>query len=79
MNENKEQETTDNSTITPVTEELSPVNNTDLSIDELISKIELLAENINPYTVSKEIEELKSIFYLKLKAETKIEKEDTAP
>ena len=55
------------------------MNNTDLSIDELISKIELLAENINPYTVSKEIEELKSIFYLKLKAETKIEKEDTAP
>ena len=51
MNENKEQETTDNSTLTPATEELTPVNNADLSIDELISKIDLLAENENPYSI----------------------------
>jgi len=76
VNENKEQETTDNSTLTPATEELTPVNNADLSIDELISKIDLLAENENPYTVSKEVEVLKSIFYLKLKSETKVEKEE---
>ena len=77
MNENKEQEITENSTTTPVVEETSPVNNADLSIDELIEKIDLLSDNENPYSVSKEIEELKSIFYLKLKSETKVEKEET--
>ncbi len=77
MNENKEQEITENSTTTPVVEENSPVNNAALSIDELIAKIDLLSDNENPYSVSKEIEELKSIFYLKLKYETKVEKEET--
>ena len=50
-------------------------NNTSLDIDELISKIEELIENKSPYSVSKEIEELKSLFYLRLKGETK-DKED---
>ena len=77
VNENKEQEITENSTTTPVVEENSPVNNAALSIDELIAKIDLLSDNENPYSVSKEIEELKSIFYLKLKYETKVEKEET--
>ena len=78
VNEKKEQEITENLNLSSATEELSPINNADLSIDELIAKIDLLTENRNPYTVSKEIEELKSIFYLKLKAETKIEKEEEA-
>ena len=38
-------------------------------MDELIAKISLLSENENPYSVSKEIEEIKSIFYSKLKLE----------
>ena len=77
VNENKEQEISEDLSLTSITEEESPVNDADLSIDELIAKIDLLAENVNPYTVSKEVEELKSIFYLKLKAETKVKKEDT--
>jgi len=77
VNENKEQEISEDLSLTSTTEEESPVYDADLSIDELISKIDLLSENVNPYTVSKEVEELKSIFYLKLKAETKVKKEDT--
>jgi len=79
VNENKEQEITEESIPTPITEALSPVNKTDLSKEEVIEKIDLLAENKNPYTVSKEIEELKSIFYLKLKSEPKIEKIEVVP
>ena len=71
MNENKEQETTEELTLTSVLEVITPENNTDLGIDELIEKIDLLAQNKNPYTVSKEVEELKSIFYIKLKAKNK--------
>ena len=73
MNENKEPETTEELTLTSVPEVITPVNNTDLGIDELIEKIDLLAQNENPYTVSKEAEELKSIFYIKLKTENKEE------
>ena len=76
MNENKEPETTEELTLTSVPEVITPVNNTDLGIDELIEKIDLLAQNENPYTVSKEVEELKSIFYIKLKAENKEEEEE---
>ena len=47
------------------------VNNTDLEIEQVIEKIEILTNNQNPYSVSKEIEELKSIFYIKLKEKTK--------
>jgi len=79
VNENKEQEITEESIPTPIIEALNPINYTDLSMEEVIDKIDLLAENENPYTVSKEIEELKSIFYLKLKAEPKTEKEEVAP
>ena len=78
MNENKEQETTEELALTSVSEVITPVNNTDLGIDELIEKIDLLAQNKNPYTVSKEVEELKSIFYIKLKTKNKEEgKEET--
>ena len=47
------------------------VNNTDLEIEQVIEKIEILTNDQNPYSVSKEIEELKSIFYIKLKEKTK--------
>ena len=43
------------------------IDNHTLSMKELISKVELLAKNNNPYSVSKEIEEIKAIFYIKLK------------
>lgn len=75
MNKNKVQEITEDSLLRPVSEAITPVNNIDLGLDELIEKIDLLAQNKNPYTVSKEMEELKSIFYLKLKAENKEEDE----
>ena len=68
MNENKEKEITDNPTTASATEEIIPNNNIELSIDELIVKIDLLAKDENPYSVSKEIEEIKSLFYLKLKS-----------
>ena len=45
-------------------------------MDQLIARISLLSENDNPYTVSKEIEEIKSIFYIKLKLE---KEEKTTP
>ena len=47
------------------------VNNTELEIEQVIEKIEILTNDQNPYSVSKEIEELKSIFYIKLKEKTK--------
>ena len=43
-------------------------------MEELITRIDELSENINPYSVSKEIEEIKSLFYSKLKTEQKEEK-----
>ena len=55
-------------------EEITSIDNNKLSMDELIARISLLSENENPYSVSKEIEEIKSIFYFKLRAE---QKEDT--
>jgi len=45
------------------------IDNQTLSMKNLIERIDLLAKNENPYAVSKEIEEIKSIFYIKLKAE----------
>jgi hypothetical protein len=50
-------------------EEIKSIGNNKLSMDELIARISLLSKNENPYSVSKEIEEIKSIFYSKLKAE----------
>ena len=38
-------------------------------MDGLIKRIGVLAKDENPYNVSKEIEEIKSIFYIKLKLE----------
>ena len=49
--------------------EITKVDNNILSMNELIDKIILLSENKNPYLVSKEVEEIKSIFYNKLKLE----------
>jgi hypothetical protein len=71
VNENKEQEIKEESVLIPSTEELNQNNNADLGMEELIAKINILAENTNPYTVSKEVEEIKSLFYIKLKAEIK--------
>lgn len=42
-----------------------------LTLQELIDKIYLLSENKNPYSVSKEIEEIKSIFYNRINADKK--------
>ena len=53
------------------------INNTKLSMEELINRIDDLSENTNPYSVSKEIEEIKSLFYSKLKMEQKEEKTQT--
>lgn len=49
------------------------IDNNVLSADELIVRINLLSEDKNPYSVSKEIEEIKSIFYIKLKKKQKEE------
>ena len=45
------------------------IDNNTLSMSEIITKIDALSKNENPYHVSKEIEDLKSIFYIKLKEE----------
>lgn len=70
MSKNKEQEVTKE---VSETTETTTVNNSALSMDEIITRIENLSENENPYSVSKEIEELKSLFYSKLKTEQKEE------
>ena len=44
-----------------------------LTINELVNKIKVLAENQDPYLVSKEIERLKSLFYLKLQKQEKFQ------
>ena len=70
MNEKKEKEFIEEVVITTPSQD-STANNTDLEIEQVIEKIDLLSQNENPYLVSKEIEELKSIFYIKLKEKTK--------
>ena len=45
--------------------------NSQLNALDLTQKIDLLSQNENPYLVSKEIEELKSFFYIKLKEKSK--------
>ena len=69
MNENKEQKLTEE--VSTPTTETTTINNSELSMEELIIRIDELSENINPYSVSKEIEEIKSLFYSKLKTEQK--------
>ena len=49
--------------------EANTIDNKELSMKDLISRISLLSKNTNPYSVSKEIDEIKSIFYIKLKLE----------
>ena len=70
VNEKKEKEIIEKVVITTSSLD-STANNTDLEIEQVIEKIDLLSQNENPYLVSKEIEELKSIFYNKLKEKTK--------
>ena len=74
MEENIEKLPTEEVVKNETSEEITSIDNNKLSMDELITRISLLSENENPYSVSKEIEEIKSIFYFKLKAE---QKEDT--
>ena len=69
VNEKKEKETIEE-VISTSSFKKTIVNNTDLEIEQVIEKIDLLSNNQNPYSVSKEIEELKSIFYIKLKEKT---------
>ena len=75
MKENKEQEITEQVTEAKATEELT-VNN-DLGMEQVIEKIDLLAQDEKPYLVSKEVEELKSIFYIKLKEQIKTQEVTT--
>ena len=71
MEENIEKLPTEEIVKNETSEEITSIDNNKLSMDELIARISLLSENENPYSVSKEIEEIKSIFYFKLKAEQK--------
>jgi len=71
VEENIEELPTEEIVKNKTSEEITSINNNKLSMDELIARISLLSENENPYSVSKEIEEIKSIFYFKLKAEQK--------
>lgn len=73
MNENTEQE---NKEEVAIIENNAALELNDLSLDQLITRIEELSSNSNPYSVSKDIENIKSIFYQKLRVELKIE--DTA-
>ena len=72
MNENKEQELTE--VVSNAITETTNINNSGLSMEAIITRIDELSENINPYSVSKEIEEIKSLFYTKLKTEQKNER-----
>ena len=44
------------------------LDNNQLILQDLIDKINLLCESNNPYSVSKEIEEIKSVFYNRINA-----------
>jgi hypothetical protein len=72
----KEKILTEKSIIDTIAEEITAIDNNILSMDALIARVSLLSKNNNPYTVSKEIEEIKSIFYIKLKTEKKEEEEE---
>jgi hypothetical protein len=65
----KEELSTEESVVNTETKGITLIDNSTLSMNDLIDKISLLSENENPYSVSKEIEEIKSIFYNKLKLE----------
>ena len=71
MKQKEEEKSTQESVIDTSLEQVTTIDKNTLSIEELIAKVSLLTKNDNPYTVSKEIEEIKSIFYIKLKLEQK--------
>lgn len=52
-----------------ISKDITQIDNNTLSMNELIDRISLLSENKNPYLVSQEIQEIKSIFYIKLRIE----------
>ena len=76
MKQKEEEKSNQESVIDTSLEQVTTIDKNTLSIEELIAKVSLLTKNDNPYTVSKEIEEIKSIFYIKLKLE---QKENTTP
>ena len=76
MKQKEEEKSTQESVIDTSLEQVTTIDKNTLSMEELIAKVSLLTKNDNPYTVSKEIEEIKSIFYIKLKLE---QKENTTP
>lgn len=67
MVQKEEIEINNNNILDNIAEENTASDNNTLSMEKLIDKISLLSKNENPYLVSKEIEEIKSIFYIKLK------------
>ena len=76
MKQKEEEKSTQESVIDTSLEQVTTIDKNTLSMEELIAKVSLLTKNDNPYTASKEIEEIKSIFYIKLKLE---QKENTTP
>ena len=71
MEDEIEKISTKENVLNTITGEDPEIDNNILSMDELIARVSLLSKNHNPYSVSKEIEEIKSIFYTKLKTEKK--------
>ena len=67
----KEEISTEINHLDNIRKEVANIDNNTISMNELIGRISLLSKNENPYNVSKEIEEIKSIFYIKIKAENK--------
>ena len=63
MENQKEEMSTETSIIDGVKKEVATLDNNTLSMDELIERVSLLSKQKKPYSVSKEIEEIKSIFY----------------
>ena len=71
MEDEIEEISTKENILNTITGEDPEIDNNILSMDELVARVSLLSKNHNPYSVSKEIEEIKSIFYTKLKTEKK--------
>ena len=71
MEDEIEKISTKENILNTITAENPEIDNNILSMDELVARVSLLSKNHNPYSVSKEIEEIKSIFYTKLKIEKK--------
>ncbi len=71
MESQKEEISTEKKIIDGVKKEAITIDNNTLSMNELIERVNLLSKNKKPYSVSKEIEEIKSIFYIKLQSENK--------